>query len=343
MSTSTGISLRGLDLAEQRFGPLLSPITATPSDWEAYVENRLKTKERYGSRHSESDEEGDDEELNYGQDDWDVIKKSLRYCMKEMEADMGLPAKSLLKCVEILICRNLRLDGYEPLSVETLSRIYSPTRPAYIDVHFFYYSQSRYYEFEWGWSLGYKICLRPEPKVAEGYGSLASIAGSGVSTMHRNGHGGWQRVGWGKYDDSPNNHGPRWRRIELGQVDLSSEGPKNIYEALFGELEPLSDNADEATKTAHRRKLVQAVRLILASVGVSYKMACTDEEEDEGPDGGGYGSSPNRLKYILEGARDPQVARGVRRACGFQLTRDPTEKAEGDRMRAEAAQNQYDN
>ena len=96
----------------------------------------------------------------------------------------------------------------------------------------------------------------------------------------------------------------------MGNVELHDDGVLDIHEALFGPIEmPSSNNDDEFL--AYGRKLVATVRFLLAAVGINYEIACTDEETDEGP-----------RDYTLQGLPDKWVARGIRYACGFQLSGD---------------------
>ncbi|KAF8130224.1 hypothetical protein EV363DRAFT_1450649 [Boletus edulis] len=89
--------------------------------------------------------------------------------------------------------------------------------------------------------------------------------------------------------------------------------------ALFGPIgTPPSDNPDAVL--AYRRKLVAGVCLLFAAVGIDYRVGCTDEETDRRPE-----------EFMLEGLSDPWVARGIRAACGFQLSDD----AEAARLGAE--------
>ena len=51
------------------------------------------------------------------------------------------------------------------------------------------------------------------------------------------------------------------------------------------------------------------MRLLFAAVGIDYEVTYTDEETDQWP-----------RKWMLEGLSDKWVARGIREACGFQLS-----------------------
>jgi len=150
---------------------------------------------------------------------------------------------------------------------------------------------------------------------------------------------GWRSISWGYYDTSNANFGKNWRRVERGEVDLYEEGVQDICEALFGNLSALAVDADHSAKVERRRKLVISVRLLLASVGIDYEIGCEDAEEDKTP-GGEFGAirrGPIKLRWQLEGLQDKWVARGVRKACGFQLNRDPEAAEKGKQDRVDSA------
>jgi hypothetical protein len=192
----------------------------------------------------------------------------------------------------------------------------------YIDVHFQYYCRSRWSEVEWFYSLGYKIQRRPSVTA----GNVLAIKkhlkmGSPPDAHTRN---GWQPLCWGYYD-SDGNYGKRWRRIEYGEVELHEEGVIDIHEALFGELEKPAET-DSKAMLAYQRSLVRSIRLLLAAVGISYNVACADDESDRRPH-----------DLMLEGLSDKWVGRGIRNACGLRLARDAAQEQKGAKERQEEA------
>ncbi|EGO03409.1 hypothetical protein SERLA73DRAFT_174877 [Serpula lacrymans var. lacrymans S7.3] len=165
------------------------------------------------------------------------------------------------------------------------------------------------------------------------------LSGMDMKDAHRYNH--WQSISWGMYDDlDGDNSGPKWKRIEDGQFELSEGDVLGIYQTLFGK--PIEDAKDEEGVIKRRRKLVNTVRLLFAVVGIGYHIACVDEEKDC-ESGYRYGG-PGGMGYMLEGLSDTWIARGVRRACGFQLTKDPEQALSGTQERAEMeADDPYDN
>ncbi|KAG8215205.1 hypothetical protein J3R82DRAFT_8744 [Butyriboletus roseoflavus] len=258
---------------------------------------------------------------------------------------LGLDDGTLRKCISIIsrdvemddidvsrVClRTLRktvsgssIPSSQPRNADILVRIYSPATPKYIDVHIKYHCRSRMYEIEWFYSLGYSIYNRISGS-ADTYRDPST--NGPPSRWHT--RGGWQSICWGYYDDD-GNYGRRWRRIEVAEMGLHEDGVLDVHEVLFGPIDtPPNDNVDAVLE--YRKKLVATVRLLFAAVGIRYGVACTDEETDERPE-----------DYMLEGLGDKWVARGVREACGFQLSKDAEAASRGQEERREAAAGEDD-
>ena len=107
-------------------------------------------------------------------------------------------------------------------------------------------------------------------------------------------------------------------------MGLHEQGVLDVHEALFGPIETPPDEDVEAL-LAYRRKPVATCRLLLAALGINYEVACTDEVQDDRPG-----------DFMLEGLGDKWVARGIRAACGFQLSGDPEAAKRGQEEREEA-------
>ncbi|KAN0080110.1 hypothetical protein V8E55_009676 [Tylopilus felleus] len=288
-----------LALAEHYFGPLLSPVAATAAQWTTYTERRLGTRAEYGNV-------------------FDRRKRSISIPVAAVEKELGLDDGTLQRCISI-VSRSVELDDIDvPSQCRYLVRIYSPATPKYIDVHVKYHYRSRMYSIEWCYSIGYKIRNRITGSCATDEGP--SMLGP-VSLWHS--RGGWQSICWGYFDDD-GHYGRGWRRIEVADMGLHEQGVLDVHEALFGPIETPPDEDVEAL-LAYRRKLVATCRLLLAALGINYEVACTDEEQDDRPG-----------DFMLEGLGDKWVARGIRAACGFQLSGDPEAAKRGQEEREEA-------
>ena len=73
----------GLALAERYFGPLLSPVTATPAQWTAYTEHRLGANAKYSNAFHRP-------------------KKSIGNMVATIEDELGLDNGTLQECILIL-------------------------------------------------------------------------------------------------------------------------------------------------------------------------------------------------------------------------------------------------
>lgn len=192
-----------------------------------------------------------------------------------------------------------------------LTRIYSPTRPVYIDVHFQYHCRSRYYSVEWSYSLGFKIYNRPgtndyNPSEIKRFKNGSPYSGNG-----------WRPIADGFYDDC-DDYGENWVRIENARFSLGEDDVKDVYEALWGPVDNIHGSDDEEEEEMHRRsRLVNSVRVLMAAAGIGYSIAIDDGERDK------------TEVFMLEGLSDRWFARGVRKACGFQLTEDPENEKKG--------------
>jgi hypothetical protein len=128
---------------------------------------------------------------------------------------------------------------------------------------------------------------------------------------------GWRPIAYGFYDDT-GEYGKHWKRIEQASFELGEDDVLDIHEALWGPLDELPDNADDSGQEERRCELVNNVRLLLTAVGIDYEVACNDAEKDD-----------RGRMWMLEGLSDRWFARGIRRACGFQLRDDPEAEAHG--------------
>ncbi|KAF8974288.1 hypothetical protein BDZ97DRAFT_1772827 [Flammula alnicola] len=323
---------------------LQDPEPANERAWELYTANRQgasgfrgmkglkEPRERDGDEDEDDDDEDDEDEedsdeWHYGDDDNKFVLKGIQSVMARLEDEMDFEDEVLQSSYKVLSCDALFEEEDEPRTVKTLTRIYSPTKPTYVDVHFDYHCRSRMNSIEWYYKLGFKIYTRlgvsdyhPASLTRFERGSFESAYSSD----------GWRPIAYGFFDDM-GEYGRHWKRVERSEFKLGHDDILDVYEALCGPLEDLPDDADEATRDGRRRELVNIVRLLLGAVGIDYRIACTDDGRDDA-----------RRPYMLEGLSDRWVARETRKACGFQLERDPEEEARGREEKIEEMRGQSD-
>jgi hypothetical protein len=97
----------------------------------------------------------------------------------------------------------------------------------------------------------------------------------------------------------------QWRRIETKSFDIDESDANAFHEALFGDGE-LS------------RKISKAMtfRLLLASVGIKFRVAEKEEEKEDG-----YPSQFYELSFTVSQEK-AWMAVQIRRVCGVSLLRD---------------------
>lgn len=308
-------------------------VPATDRAWAQYIENRLAAEKRFhGPMQQNSKEEvemevdDDNDEEFYGDDMLllDLMRDNMACVEEDMCLDAGvLQSFRLLACEPVFssdeVCSKLfltlgiqRADVLQLCSVTALTRIYSPTSPTYVDVHFQYHYHALDDSVEWHYSIGFKIYDRP---------GVNDYRCPEVKHFERGlfdrGHdsNGWRPIAYGFYDNCED-YGRNWRRIENAKFLLEHKDAKDIYNVFWGPLE--EDGEDEDAESERRKNMVDTIRVLLAAVGIEYDIAV--DEDDRDSSGGAF---------MLEGLNDRWFARGVRRACGFQLTRDPENEKRG--------------
>lgn len=107
-------------------------------------------------------------------------------------------------------------------------------------------------------------------------------------------------------------------KVEDANFDLGEDDVKDIYEALWGPPDVIEGDDENEQEMDRRSKMVNTVRVLMVAVGIGYTIAIDNDGQD-GADN----------IFMLEGLSDKWFARGVRKACGFQLTKDPENEKKG--------------
>ncbi|KAF9534861.1 hypothetical protein CPB83DRAFT_901803 [Crepidotus variabilis] len=271
----------------------------------------------------EDDTEEDDDEDDYDEYSGETnVLGAISDALGDLEAEQALDAGVLTSNFKILNCDAEFEEEEEPRTVATHTRIYSPTCPTYVDVHFQYHCRSRYNSIEWHYKLGYKVYKRASKENDYHPSALARFERGSFDGAYSS--GGWNAIAYGFYDDDLGGYGSRWKRAEQSDFKLDYEGIRDVYEALWGPLDDLPGDADEEQKLDRRRDLVDTVRILLGAVGIKYSIACEEGESDD-----------SGRMWTLEGLSDRWFARETRKACGFQLKDDPEKAQKGREERAE--------
>lgn len=129
--------------------------------------------------------------------------------------------------------------------------------------------------------------------------------------LRSNSGNGWRSIACGSYSHYGRS-GKKWVKVEDTAFDLGEDDVKQAYEALWGPLDDIRGDNENKQEVDRRSKMVDTICVLLAAVGIGYDIAISDDEEDDPCD-----------VYMLEGLSDRWFARGVRKACGFQLKSDP--------------------
>ncbi|EIW77430.1 hypothetical protein CONPUDRAFT_168360 [Coniophora puteana RWD-64-598 SS2] len=306
------IPLEGLEGAQQKFGPLLSPVPATTEAWTRYADSRSNTIQTYGNREDIEPQGGAPQELDEEEQGSESLRRKTSKHLKALEREMDFPLGTFSKGVSTLYSWvNLDdvFDDTNPRDGDVAARIYSPTTPACIDVYLNYHFRARFsMGSEWFWSLVYKIHRWPGKEVPD----AAAVAQRFQKS--REAPSGWKQIGGASFDGL---------QAERGAVRIAHRDVLDIHDALLGPIDKPSEDASEETKLAFRRQLVWCARLLMASVGIGYQVACTEPERDVG-----VGQDGMQWKLTIRERGGTWLARGIRKACGFELSKDPEEAQE---------------
>lgn len=176
--------------------------------------------------------------------------------------------------------------------VEIFSRIHSATRPTAVDVSFMYRHRTHQNRVEFYCHVFFRV---------------ADPITSAKQDRPKTSSQGWERLfEMGTYCDSDDNPPRRgWHPVVQTQWGLEARQLARIRNALFGGACCPATDIDK----------VDTVRLLLASVGIPYHVARTEDDEDA--------QSPSLARAIFwEWEYDDWIGVNTRRVCGCTLGRD---------------------
>ncbi|KAF7358601.1 hypothetical protein MSAN_01198700 [Mycena sanguinolenta] len=194
---------------------------------------------------------------------YEKIEEAVDRVLDCLELDEAQP--SLHDCIVPLLA-DLADDGWGNL----LSRIYSPTNPAAVDVYLEYHYRTRYQSVEFFCNVYY----RPQPSITETKLTLSTPR----SPTKLNGFRPLLQMGLA---DMP--PGKRWRAIEERTFDLSEAQARSLHRILFGEASASGSESDSTTglDLAEEISVREMIELLLASVGIAFYTAFDPDDEDD--------------------------------------------------------------
>ncbi|KAJ7487230.1 hypothetical protein B0H11DRAFT_2014891 [Mycena galericulata] len=235
-------------------------IDAKPSTaWDAYLVQRRA-----------ADKSVEDDLNGFEGEDRPAVYEKIEEAIDDVVSCIALgdAAPALHDCI-VPLSADLADDGWGNVSsAEILSRIYSPTNPAAIDVSLEYHYRTRYSSVEFYCNIYYRV----HPSITERKLVLSTPQGP------RKMNGFRPLLEMGLADMPP---GRRWRAIEERAFNLSQAQARTLHRILFGEA-AMADSDAAPAGLGGKIDVREMMELLLASVGISFYAAIDpDDEEDE--------------------------------------------------------------
>ncbi|KAJ6599767.1 hypothetical protein DFH09DRAFT_1128759 [Mycena vulgaris] len=224
---------------------------------------------------------------------YDKIETAVEDVLACTDLDDAEPA--LHDCI-VPLSADLGDDGWGNVSnADVLSRIYSPTNPAAVDVYLEYHYRTRYSSVEFHCNVFYRV--------------HASITDANLNITMPSGprkmNGFRPLLQMGLADMPP---GKRWRAIDERTFDISEAQARTMHRVLFGEA---SDS--EPSALAGKISVREMLRLLLASVGIAFYAASDLDDETDEDD-----FEMGELRWEgIEGA-ERWLGRNIRRVAGCE-------------------------
>lgn len=256
--------------------------------------------EKYLAQRKAAETSLDDILAPYDIDEIEILVDQIKDSVEDIVMEYDLEANEQFAIADCVVPRSIDMsdngDG-EPRTATIFTRIYSPTRPAAVDVWFHYHHRTRWESVEFTCSLLFRVtdplteaALPPTSDPLDYNGRITR---------------GWTRMFWMALDDSP--PGRHWYAKPLRKWDMRAAHVNRIYAALFGRSERLTSAIDK----------VDTIRLLLASVGITFYVAREEGESDvQDPDGD--------RRFSWECFEDDWLGLNIRDACGVPLDKDAT-------------------
>ncbi|KAF8142545.1 hypothetical protein K438DRAFT_2030042 [Mycena galopus ATCC 62051] len=201
---------------------------------------------------------------------YEKIEKAVDRVLDCLALGDGEP--SVHDCVVPLLA-DLVDDGWGNVaSAELLSRVYSPTNTAAVDVYLEYHYRTHYQSVEFFCNVYY----RAQPSITEKKLTLSTPRGPSKMNGFR------PLLQMGLADMPP---GRRWRAIEERTFDLSQVQARSLHRVLFGEASASASGSESDSSKglglAKKISVREMIELLLASVGISFYTAFDPDDEDD--------------------------------------------------------------
>ncbi|KAJ7148095.1 hypothetical protein C8R43DRAFT_1069157 [Mycena crocata] len=227
---------------------LIAPDTSAA--WGPYLAQR-----RAADEHVEADLAG------YQGEDRPAIYEKIEAALDEVLACTNLDedAEAAVHDCIVPLLADLSDDGWGNVSnAEVLSRIYSPTKPAAVDVYLEYHYRTRYSSVEFHCNMYY----RTHAAITDAKLDLTQPRGSGKMNGFRT------FFEMGLADVPPRR---RWRAIDERDFGVLEPQARALHRILFGEPAGAESLAEQVS-------VRETLRLLLASVGIGFYAAENDED-----------------------------------------------------------------
>ncbi|KAJ7155034.1 hypothetical protein C8R46DRAFT_1116869 [Mycena filopes] len=269
--------------------------------------------------------------------------------------DLDDELDSIHDCI-VPLSVGLQDDGWGNVSsAEVFSRIYSPTNPAAVDVYLEYHYRTRYESVEFYCNIYYRV----DATVADAEVNFTTPDGP------RRMHGFHSLLEMGLADMPP---GRRWRAIDERTFHISKSKAQTLHSMLFGDMSDVNSDEDATSDSEHNSEsqptaladkisVREMLRLLLASVGISFSVASDPDDSDdedeytmgdlrwEGLEGSEQwlGSKIRAVAGCAPMSRDGEVSDGGNRVDDDEDDSDDSEKDEDDEFDSEDEEGHADN
>ncbi|KAJ7246777.1 hypothetical protein B0H12DRAFT_1125738 [Mycena haematopus] len=226
----------------------------------------------YFAQRSAADKHVQDQLNEYGGEDRPVVYEEIENAMDRVldGLELGDQEPSVHDCI-VPLSADLQDDGWGNVSsAEILSRIYSPTNPAAVDVYLEYHYRTRYESVEFFCNVYY----RAQPTITEAKLTLSTPDGPRKMKGFR------PLFEMGLADIPP---GRRWRAIDERTFHLSQGQARSLHRMLFGEASASGSESDPTTglSLAEKISVREMIELLLASVGIPFYTAVDPDDKDD--------------------------------------------------------------